>query len=340
MTEKQKKISLVIMLAFFILACRDKTEDKSIDKRTEVILQSPLLSDWTKAIEQHPDNPQLYYERSVILSRNDQDSLALSDLKKAVSLDSTNVIYISGLAQVFLNLRHADEAVKILQKGLELKPHDINLKLLLINAFIENNQTKDSEAMIQSIIDRHSDFADAYYWQARQQLALKDTGAALSLLTQALRLDTNYYAASLLLADCYSAMQQSKAVKQYLHTYYLDTTDALPLFEIGYYYELQLELDSAKKYYTRTFLNDRNYIYAYIQTGKILIRQDSLDKAIRIFNMATAADPANPDGYFYKGHAYELKGKIDSAKHYFEQCLYLQPDYKDAQDALLRLENN
>ena len=68
-------------------------------------------------------------------------------------------------------------------------------------------------------------------------------------------------------------------------------------------------------------------------------RDDSLDAAMKEFDILQKIDPTNAPAWFYKGKIYHLKGRIEDAKSAYEQALRLDPDYGQAKDGLQEVKN-
>ena len=64
---------------------------------------------------------------------------------------------------------------------------------------------------------------------------------------------------------------------------------------------------------------------------------DSLDKAIKNFDIATKVDPTEASYYYYRGKAKEKKGNKTEAKADYEQALRFDADLKEAKKSLSKL---
>lgn len=266
-----------------------------------------------------------------------EDSLALRDVEKAARLDSLNAKYAYALGYLYLESGQPGKAILTLQKNLKLTPGNTNVRLLLSRAYIANNNIAAAQEQVDKVLAAAPRHPDALFWQARIKASQKDTAAAIAIAKQILTLDSNNYAASMQLADWYSAQNKDEAIRQYEYTFRLDTNDVAPLYEIGAFYEGRQQWKEAKNAYRTCILNDPDYTDAYIQAGKIMYRQDSTEKALRQFNFAIRTDPDNAEAYLQKGLCFEQLKQKDSAIVAFSQALAFKKDMQPAREGLKRL---
>lgn len=174
--------------------------------------------------------------------------------------------------------------------------------------------------------------------QADIMVARKDTAGAEAVLRELLLADPQNYDAAYQLADWYRASGKPEAIAQYRRTFALDTTDVSPLYEIGVLYEQQQQWQAAKDAYKVCIGRDMDFTDAYIRTGNILLRQDSVDKALRHFKMAINTMPDNAEAYAGKGACFEKLSQRDSAVAAYRQALLFDGGRQEAVEGLKRLK--
>lgn len=328
------RITLLIICLAFLLSCnQETTQDKE-----HPAYQNPTVAPLTDAIATWPDSADLYFQRSLALSKIDQDSLVLIDLQKAASLAPESVLYLNAIGYVQLNLARPDEAITAFKKSLSMVPGDLEIRLQLAQAYMENNQLEAAASQTESLIHDAPRYLPARLMQAKLKAAHKDTVAAIQLAEAVWEQDRRYYDASLQLADWYKAIGNPKAIDQYQFTFSLNPDDATPLFEIGRFFQQKKQWEEAKSAYKACVIADGDYTYAYIHTAEILMQQDSLDKAQRILKLALATSPANADAWYQTGVCFEKMQLPDSAKQYYDQAAYFGYDATVIRDALNRMK--
>ncbi len=298
---------------------------------------NPVVQPYTDSIKAYPDEARWYFLRAQALASVHEDSLSLLDVLQAYQLDSLNPSYPEALGFLYLNMGQAAKAQTAFQRRLKLLPGDARTRLLLSRSYLQGGQMAEAQEQVDKVLRAAPDYPDALYAQAQIKAAQNDTPAAITYTQMALKVDSGYYDAAYQLADYYGAMKHPKTVDQYKYTFQLDTLNADPLFDIGYFYEQQQQWQQAKAAYHNCLMYDRDYTEAYLQTGKILLRQDSAEKALRIFNLAITTAPNSAEAYYQKGVAFELTGQKDSAGEAYRQALVFKPHHQEATEALKRL---
>lgn len=316
-----------------LFACNERQPEQ-----THPAYHNPVVQPFTDSITEHPDAAHWYYLRAQALIQIKQDSLSLLDAIRAFQLDSLNPDYAQALGFIHLQLDQPEAAVTAFKQRLKLIPGDARTNLLLSRAYLQANDTVAAQAAVQKVLNTAPNYPDALYWLAQIKAAQRDTTSAIAFTKLALKADPKYYDAAYQLAGYYRALGDEQAVQQYQYTFTLDTLNADPLYEIGYFYEQQMEWAKAKAAYHTCLMCDRDYTDAYIQTGKILLHQDSAVKAIRIFDLAIRSAPNSAEAYYQKGRAFEKAGLRDSAVNAYRQALVFKQDFTEAEAALKNQE--
>jgi tetratricopeptide (TPR) repeat protein len=106
------------------------------------------------------------------------------------------------------------------------------------------------------------------------------------------------------------------------------------------YWQDQHKFAEAKKVFRRCILINSQYEKAYYNTGWMLLQEDSIDKALRQFDMAIGVKQDYVEAYFNRGLCYEILEKYELAIADYTQALTFNPDYQAAKTALLRAKNH
>lgn len=299
---------------------------------------NPAIRPFTDSIEAEPGNARYYFQRAEALSDMDLDSLALEDVKAALERDKDNSQYNFTSGFLLLKLDKPDEAVKVLLHSLQQSPGNANIRLLLGKAYIAAHNPVAAQEQINKILAAAPQHVPALMMQARIKVALKDTLEAIRITKEILTVSPSNYEASFQLADWYKASGNTATIAQYIATYKMDTTNADPLYEIGDFYEQKKQWEKAKEAYRVCIRSDMDYTDAYMQVGKILLAQDSVEKALRHFNLAINTMPNSAEGYFNKGLCFEKLQQKDSALAAYHQATIFDSDLQGPRDGLKRLK--
>jgi len=321
MINYKSLVYLFIFTSLFLVSCHNQQQQAT----DAPAYHNPLIRPLTDELAKDPDHPQLLYQRGMALIQVQVPELAKKDLIHALQKDSSNGQYLYALSQVDLQTGDNTAAIKILEKLVNLSHHAPGIQLALAKAYLQNNQPGPATQNIQSLLKADSTYPGALLTLTRIQLIKKDTVSAVNILHRSLQLRENDYPASLLLAECLAAQHNPKAIDIYRRTFDMDTSDVTPLLHIGVFYEQQKQVEKAKSIYRECLLKDPDCTIALINTGKILLGQDSVPKALRQFNIAIQTMPNSAEAYTQKGICFEKLHQKDSAKIAFAQALVFDP---------------
>lgn len=322
-----------LLACLLLLASCQQKQNASEDNPA---YHNPLVLPLTEAIAHDPDNAELFYQRSEALLQVASPELAKKDLEQALKIDSANLKFLFALGQVNITLKDAKGAVQALNKLLEKASGSGPAKILLSKAYLLDNKPDMALREIHSILEMDSSYPGALYSLTQIELFKKDTIKAIATLRQALKLRSDDYAGSLLLAECLAAQHQTEAVKQFRMTFDMDTTDVAPLVSMGKFLVQEHRVKDAKKAYYECLLKDPDCTPALINMGLLLMQEDSLEKALRQFNMAIQTRPNSAEAYFKKGICFEKLKLKDSARNAFRQALIFAPDDAEIKKAWKR----
>lgn len=309
--------------------------DTAVDNNP--VFAEPALKKITAAIEKDPKNSKLYFERATMLDGLEQDSLALNDYKKAISLDSTRSEYYSAIGDMLFEHKDLEGSVYWLERAMLLNPNDKRAHLKLAKLFLYVEEYNKSLSEINVVLRQDVYNPEGYYLKGMVYKNLKDTTRALSSFLTALQVEPTYRDAMIQLGIVYGMKGDPIALKYYDNAYQLDSLDAFPLFARGVFYQDKGNFEAAKAEYINTIMKDRNYTNPYYNLAYIYMEQDSLDKAFRQYDIITKIDPQDAEAYYYRGLCYEGMGKKNEAIVDYKQALLFDETYKEPQDALKRL---
>jgi tetratricopeptide (TPR) repeat protein len=132
-----------------------------------------------------------------------------------------------------------------------------------------------------------------------------------------------------------------KEIKYYKNTALAGTNISL---EQAYYYsavihwrekDYDLVIDNAAK----ALKIKASSADTHLLLGRAYYEKKSYDEAIASFDQALRFDPTYPDALYGAGLAYEGKGDKEKALEQYRKALKAKPDFKQAADAVKRLES-
>ncbi|MBA3829075.1 MAG: tetratricopeptide repeat protein [Taibaiella sp.] len=328
------KLLIFLIGCVWVASCRQG--QNATDKNP--VFNQPAVKEITEKINDHPKNAELYYSRGNMLHKLNEDSLALIDYKKAVHIDSSKAEYFSAIGNILFDHRDVTGSVEWLQKAILLNPQDrtAHLKIAKMFLFVADYPKAISEINIVLRQDVYN--PEGYFLKGIVYRELKDTAKAISSLQAALNAEPKYKDAAMALGQIYSAKRDPTALTYFDNTFKIDTTDVLPLYAKGMYYQDAGKYEEAKAEYKNCIMHNTQYGNAYFNIGWILLQQDSLEKAWRQYDLVTKIQPNNAGAYYNRGLCNELMHKPQEALNDYKQALVFDDKYKDAIDAVHRLK--
>lgn len=116
------------------------------------------------------------------------------------------------------------------------------------------------------------------------------------------------------------------------------TFDATSLLEKA---DVELEkknFDKALAIYSEANIKAPHNDEILFKMGYTLSQQERYDEALEYYKEALELDKENPFTYLEMGKIYMLQGENVSAKIHLKRALEIEPDFKQARDALEKLE--
>ena len=325
---------LMLPLLLLAVACGNDTEQV---EENPLFRREPALNKVTEEIKKSPKNAQLYFERGLLLDRLEEDSLALIDYKKAISLDSNRAEYYSAIGDMLFEHKDLDGSVLWLEQALRVNPEDKTAHLKLAKMFLYIEEYNKALTEINTVLRQDVYNPEGYYLKGMVYKSLSDTTKAISSFMTALQVQPEYRDAMIQLGIMNSMKGDPIAMKYYDNAYALDTLDVFPLYARGVFYQDKGDYESAKREYINAIMKDRNYPSTYYNLGYIYMQQDSFQKAYRQYDILTKLNPTDAEAYFNRGLSYEAMGKIAEAIIDYKQALVFDEQYKEPQEALKRL---
>lgn len=324
----------IAILAVVLTACGN---DNSTENVSDPVLNEPAVKKITEEIKSDPDNARLYFERGIMLDGMDADTLALADYKKAISLDSTRSEYYSAIGDMFFEHKDIEGSTKWLEKALALNPKDKRAHLKLAKMFLYIEEYNKAFAEINTVLRQDVYNAEGYYLKGMVYKNLKDTAMAISSFHTAIQSDPEYREAIIQLGIMYGMKGDPIALQFYDRAFKMDTLNVFPLYARGVFFQDKGSYEQAKDEYRNTIMHDRYYANAYYNMGYIYLQQDSLEKALRQYDILTNINLQDPEAYFNRGLCYENMGRKAEAIADYKQALVFDENYKDALEGLKRL---
>ncbi len=326
------------LAVFVILILLNACGNKASDKGNAATAGDPALAELTQKISANPNDPTLWAARAGLYYEQGGYDEAISDLKKALAIDSTNVAYLHVLADVYLDYYRSREALETMEKAAALQPQHIPTLLKLSEFQLILQKHEDSMRTIDRILRLDPQNADAYQLMGVNFKETGDTIRAINSFQKSVELNPDLISAWINLGQLHAAIGSKMAPKFFETAILIDPKSVEALHAKADYLQDQNKLQEAIEIYKQIVVIDPQYEEAHFNAGLLYLDLDSIPQAYRQFDLAVKVNPTFASGYYYRGVAAEFQGNTAQAKADYQQALRLASDYEQARKALQQLQ--
>ncbi len=329
-----RNFSLAFIALFFLFSCEDEVKTKP-KVQDGVPREVQILN---RKISASPEDASLYYQRASVYRMLEKDSLALRDLEKTISLDTTKAFYFSAIGDLLFDKKDISGSVKWFQRAISIDPNDETAHLKIANILLYSKDYKGAFAQINAVLLQNVYNAEAYFLKG---LCYKDMGKidkAISSFQTAVQTEPKYYDAFIQLGLLHAKKKDPLALQYYDNAIRVDSMNHEAHYAKAMYHQTQNRFKEAKEVFKDALSIDRDYAEAHYNIGWMLLQQDSTEKAKREFERVIAIDPDNARAYYNRGLCNEILQDYEQSIADYEQALVFDPKFDLPTTALKRVK--
>ena len=290
-------------------------------------------------LEEDPENPSLYHERSGLYLSAQELNRALSDINQAIQLDEENAEYFITLSDIYLGMGKIGSCLDALQKAEALDPENTGGLLKQAEVYLVLREYSKSFDYIQRVLDIDKFNPVAYFIAGYAMMETGDTASAVRNFIIATEQDQAYYQAYMQLGHLYAMKQDPLALGYFNNAINARPNDPEAWYSVGMFYQGQEEISQAIQAYERLLAIDPDYSEAYYNLGYLhLVYLNDFGQAALYFSSTIERNEKNVDAWFNRGYSYELAGDYIAARADYKKCTTLEPGYERAVEGLNRLD--
>jgi tetratricopeptide (TPR) repeat protein len=334
----KKHIFFLLCLAAIVVGCEQNTTPK-LDSSTETAAEQTPIDSINSIIKKQPNNALLYFDRAKLHYSVKDVPSSLSDVGRALSLDSTNADFYLLLADLKLISKQSRESKDALLKANRLAPNNIDVLLKLGELYMV---VQDADASFQYLnqalkLDIHS--ARAYQLKGFNYKFLGDTLNALSSFQTAIEQDPNDYDSYLQIGLFYANINDPLAEDYFNNAIKVRPQSLEARYARGLHFQEIGETRKALDAYNEIIELNPKYFNAYYNRGFVYLMQlEKFDSAAFEFQRAVDFGPQDYfEAHYNLGIAYELNKENEKAITAFKSSLRINPQYDLAAKGLERL---
>jgi tetratricopeptide (TPR) repeat protein len=214
------------------------------------------------------------------------------------------------LAAAYTSLHETEEALKVVNRLVDMEPEDINVWLTRVNLFYQMGKDREAIADCLHVIAMDEMQPAAWFLMGRAKKNLKDLTGAIADLTKAISLKDDFADAYLLRGEALFAVNEAEEA----------------LLDLEKLIGLTPEEETA-----------------YLLRGRIYEYLGNMDAAADDYNQVANLNPFNEDAFLLNALLLMKKGKPEEAIALFDELLELNPGSAPAyrgRSAAKRLTNN
>ena len=290
-------------------------------------------------ITNDPTNALLYNDRANFFLVAGKYNQALSDVNKALQIDTlTSDIWVT-LADVYFAKERFVDSREVLLRAFNMDPKNTAALLKLARLYLIYRDYNTASDYIKLALAVDPMLEDAYFMKAVSFAENGDTVKSVYNYQKSVEINPNFYDAWIELGALAMAQNSSLAEQYYLNALDLDTNNTHALYVLGYYYQQIGEFDKSKKYYLSLLAKEENenalFNIAYIN----LVYVNDYPQAIIYFQKALNINPDYHEALFNLAYALELSGDIKDARIKYQELLKKVPNHEGAVKQLNHLDD-
>ena len=286
------------------------------------------IVDFTRATELDPDDSENWRMLGYVYKNGIKDyEKALDYYEKSLEVDSTYVLSINNKANIYVEQKKYDLAIKEYERGIALKEIDPEgAAFCYINRATQFERLREYD---KALADYDSAIAlepeNAFRYISRAWFHFKimqNLGEAENDYNKAIAVEKNDEVFYNKRARFYMQTgQNQKALKDYNKAIELDNEQINGYNSRGFYYYLTGDSLKAIKDYNVVLNKDTNDTDIYFGMAYIYEKQNKFEDAKKMYDLAITKDLDDPQGYYHLAKFYHTKNSLFKALRKFDKAI-------------------
>jgi tetratricopeptide (TPR) repeat protein len=329
----QFRLLLLLPLAAFLLnttsGCGSQApDDEKVVPKDSMAAKLQLIND---KILKDPNNLDLYIERSKHYIQVKNLELALADVNRVLSRDSSKAEYLSAGVDVYFFTNQTRRANDLLTRLVQLYPENTDGLLRLAQMKHYLKKYDEEFALLDRVLRIDENNAQAYFMKGMAFKESGDTAKAMSSMQTAVEQDPDYYNAWIQLGLIAAADKNPLAAQYYLNALKVKPQSQEAFYHLGMFYQNTQQYNPALEAYNTLLQLNPNHFDAHFNLGYLhTVELNDPTKGMEYFNLCVKDNPKEPRGYYGLGYCYKEKGDIANAEAMFKKALEVDPEYNNA----------
>ncbi len=327
----------LFVFCFLGIGCSNEQTNTANPTNEELTIPStgdPNLDRLNQKIATSPQDASLYAQRGATYYQRGGFDEAIADFSQAILLDSMEVIYFHGLADVYLDYNKSRLALNALHNATGRFPQSIPTFLKLSEFQLILKMNEESLGTINKIMTIDPQNAEGFFMMGMNFKDMGDDARAINSFQSAVENNPELVDAWIELGLLFDKLENPIATRYFDNALRMDSINIYALEAKGNHLGGQGKFKEAITLFKKIVQLDPQYANAYYNTGLAYLQLDSVEQAYRNFNISVNQDPTSVLGYYYRGYTQELVGNKEAATQDYQQALQLNPNFERAKQAL------
>jgi len=334
---------LTILLLAFLLGCESNHSQYKLGKVPDMDdeFYNQYLDEINQAIEKSPNDPELYYKKSVKLLESQKFNSAMRTIEKSLDLldKKASVKYYQLAAVIYAKNEAYEKALTCLNKVKDKGENTARTDAIAANVFWKKGDFLKADSVSKNAISKDPYNSEYYFIRGNIKWAMYDTLSARENFIKSLRIKpaTDTYRA---LLDVYIANENFDDAFAILNKLIaLNPNDLDIQYKKAAIHANINEEDKAKIVYRNIIKQHPKSYEAYYNLSDMYAQMLRYDSAIYFQNQVIVQDSSLSTAYLNLARIYERRFWYSSAIDYFNRYLQLEPDNLVARKELEKLED-
>ncbi len=327
------KLIFVISLFFFQLSCTPDHTVKTVNPK-DSLANSEFLKETSIAIENDPNNAELYYQRSVSYYNLKYLDRAYTDIQDAIRYNEQNALYQFQKGRICYAMNKTIEAEKAYLSAIALKPDYEVAQMKLGELYYIVKKHNESLNLLNVVVAANPNRSDAYFFKGMNYKEMGDTSRAIAAFQKSLEIDAVYYDAAIQLGQILTEKGDKSALEYLNAAIRMQKTNTEGYFARGYYFQRIGMFQKALLDYRKVIDLDPSNDLAYYNVGCINYDVKQYKEAMRAFNICIEMNNRNYPAYYMRGLIHEQNGEQKEAIMNYTFVLEGDPTFTLAKNRL------
>lgn len=283
-------------------------------------------------------NAALYFNRAAFYMQNEALDFGVSDLKRAVQLDSTNAKYWLKLGILYYAMQESRNAKDCWENCSNLDIDNIECRINLAEIYLAVGELKKGQKRLNEILDTYPKNPSALYLVGNYALMEEDTIKAMKYIQSAINEDQTFFNAYDQMGVLYSSKGDLLALDYFNAALRLQPYRYDIHYKVGMFYQSLQTFDEAVQAYERALAIKKDHKTSLHNIAVIEVFRKNYYSAINYFNQAIIVDNSYVEAYFGRAYCYELIGDLVKSESDYRTSLILDAKYMPSRKGMDRIK--